>query len=397
MNAAIELPPETALVVAGVSLPVPKIIDADKDNLLGKLADEIAGFKPDISTPRGRKDVASLAYKVSTTKADLIRLGKGMTEEWRRSTKAVNEECSLIEERMDALRDRVRAPLTEFENKEKARIQGHEDALVAMRMLAVFDGFVPDSELLTSALERLDAAEAGREWQEFSQRASDLHVEVGTKLTALLAEALAREEEAAAAEKRRLEAEEAARQEAVRVQREREARIAAEAAERARKEAEARAAEAAAAERQRVEQERLDAEDARRQAEIAAQAEVDALEEANRIAAEKAREAEERAARAEREAARIARENEIKRKAAQAKAEADQAAAVAAERRRQAEEAARIKREAEAKAADRENRARVHREMVADLTEHAGITAEQSRRVVQAAARGLIRNVGVQY
>jgi hypothetical protein len=48
-------------------------------------------------------------------------------------------------------------------------------------------------------------------------------------------------------------------------------------------------------------------------------------------------------------------------------------------------------------AADRENRARVHRELAADLTEFAGLTAEQSRRVVEAAARGQIRNVGVQY
>jgi hypothetical protein len=368
MSAAIELSPETTLVVAGVSLPVPKIIDADKDNLLGK----------------------------------------GMTEEWRKSTRAVNEECGIIEERMDALRDRVRAPLTEFENKEKDRIKGHEDALAAM--IALADMLPPDatSQQVCESLDRLDLHEAGREWQEFALRASDLHVEAGARLTAMLAEALGREEEAAAAEKRRLEAEEAARQEAARLQREREARIAMEAAETARLAAERRAAEAAAAERQRVEREKQEA--LRIACEAAEKAEYERLK-----AAHAAQEAQDRAARAERariaaeadrveaqerakrEAARLAQEAEIKRKAMEAKAEADAAAAVAAERRRQTEEAARLKREAEAKAADRENRAVKHREIAADLTEHAGITAEQARRTTEALARGQIRNVGVQY
>ena len=35
---------------------------------------------------------------------DLIRLGKSLTKGWREQTKAVNAECRVIEERMDALR-----------------------------------------------------------------------------------------------------------------------------------------------------------------------------------------------------------------------------------------------------------------------------------------------------
>jgi hypothetical protein len=372
MSAAQELSQEAALVVAGVSLPVPTIIDADKNNLLGKLAEEIASFTPDISTPAGRQRVASLAYKVSKTKADLIRLGKVMTEEWRRSVKAVNEECAVIEERMDALRDRVRAPLTEFEDREKARVKGHEGALAAMSALAVFNGFVPDSDLLRSALERLDAAEAGRDWQEFAQRASDLHAELGFKLTALLEVTLEREREAAAFEKRRLEAEEAARQAAERDQREREARIAAKAAEVARIAAERRAAEAAAAERQRVEQERLRAEEAR-------------------LAAES------RAAEAEQRRLEVERRAEAARAAAAEKAEQDRIAAVEAERRRAAAES----RAAEAAAADRERnveiRRGIHFDAAADLVATVYLTEAQAIGVVKAIAKGRIRNVRISY
>ena len=87
----------------------------------------------DISTARGREEVASLARtKIARSKTALISAGKKLTEDWRKQTAAVNADCKLIETRLDALRDEVRAPLTAWENAEKDRIKAHEAALAAI-------------------------------------------------------------------------------------------------------------------------------------------------------------------------------------------------------------------------------------------------------------------------
>jgi colicin import membrane protein len=376
LSEVLEAPQSNALVVAGAPVTaITLFAQGGVETILSRLEAEVRSVKRDISTPRGRKEIKSLAFKVARSKTALDEMGKDLNEAKRAEINKVDADRRVIRERCDALKEEVLSELTAWEAKEAARVKGHEDALAAISALAVFDGFVPDSELLRLALERLDRAEEGRDWQEYAQRASDLHAEVGFKLTNLLNEALAREEEAAEAERRRLEAEEAARQAAARQQRERETRIAAEAAEKARLEAEARAAEAAAAERQRVEQERLDAEDARRQAEEAAQAELDALEEANRVAEAKAREAEERAARAERE----------------------KAAAIEAERQRVAAEKAAEEKAAAERARNLEIKRRVNFDAAAALVVHARLTEEQAQAVVIAIAKRQVPAVEIRY
>jgi colicin import membrane protein len=302
----------------------------------------------------------------------------------------VDAERRIIRERCDALKEEVLSDLTAWEAKEADRIKGHEDALAAMMDLFGLLPADPTSQQVRESMDKLDAHQDGREWQEFAQRAHDLHTEVGLKLTAALADAVAREEAAAEAERLRLEAEEAARVEAARVQREREARIAAEAAEAARAAAEARAAEAAAMERQRVERERLDAEDARREAEIAAQAEIEAMEAQNRLAQERARQAEERAAAA-------AVKAEADRVAAAAKAERDRIAAIEAERARIAAEKATEEKAAAERAKNLEIKRKVNFDAAAALVVKAGLTEQQAQRVVIAIAKREIPMVEIRY
>jgi len=408
-----EQQPVTSLAI--VQQCTSTIVALDKDDILGALRAKLAALPTDISTKKNRDAIASAAHAVSTTKTTLLKLADASIEDAKKTVKSVTAEKKALEEMMDALRDRVRAPVTEFERVERDRVAANERRIAEIAGAGRYSVENWEALSVEAMQDRLREINGERQagWDlDFRQRAQDTIDAACFKISQAIALRQAKDIADAEAERRRQEEAEAARVAAKRAQREREARIAAEAAERARKEAEARADEAAAAERQRVEQERLDAEDRAREAEIAAQAKIEALEEANRIAAAQAeqalRDAEARALQAEsdrieteqrakREAARLAQEAEIKARAAQAKADADAAAAVMAERRRQIEEAARDKREADARAADRENKARVHREMAADLAEHAGLTAEQSRRSVEAMARGMIRNVGVEY
>lgn len=337
--------------------------------LLDKIEREVRAVRTDISTPAGRDQVRSLAYKVARSKTALDSMGKSLTDEWRARTDAVNAERRTIRDRLDALAEDVRRPLTAWEQAEKDRVAGHERALAEM-VEAPGYGQAETSADLSLRLEWL-RNQPRRDWQEFAARAADTLAAEIERTERLLVAAQKREAEAAELARLRAEEAERARQEAARQQAEREARIAAEAAERAQRQAEERAAHAA----------RVAAEQA----------------EAERRAAEKQRrEAEERAARAEAAAAEAERRAEAARVAAEQKAERDRAAAIEAERRRVAEAAERERREAEARAADRAHRGRINK-AAADALVVAGLTDEQARLVITAIVAGSVPAVSIRY
>lgn len=273
----------TSLVVIDATT-LPTILAADKDDILGKLAREIAEHKADPSSPTGRAAIRTLAAKVATAKMDLVRLADTLKTDAQKVIKGVNSERNILVERMDALKEQVRQPLTDYEAIEAARVKAHEDALAALSELVVFEGEPAPFEI-EERIVKIEAHADLREWQEFKQRASDARAMVVDCLNSKLTIAKARVAEREEAARLQAEQEEAARQEAARQQAEREAEIARQAAEQAKAEAEARAAEKAA-------------EAARK-----AQEEQDRIEREKREVEEREIEARERAERAEKEAA----------------------------------------------------------------------------------------------
>lgn len=354
---------ELAILPHSVSV----IIAADKDDLLGKLAEKIKAFEPDISTTNGRKAIASLAAEVASTKMSLIRLGKGLTEGWRKSTAAVNAECKIIEERMDKMKAQVRAPLTEFENAEKARIGAHEAALAAIEELCRFDHGPTADEIgiRIKALKNLPT----RDWQEFCDRAVKAYEAAECRLLDMRDDAAQREAEAADAARILAEENERQRQAAIQEQREREERIAAKAAERARLEAE-------------------------RHAEMERQA-----------AAKREQDARERAAKAEADRQAAAEAAERRERELIAKAERDRQAAVEGERKRVADEAAAAQAEADRRAADKAHRRAINREVVDALTgiectqdgQGERLSAEIAKTVVTFIAMGKVPHCRIEY
>jgi hypothetical protein len=335
----------------------------------------------DISTARGRAEIASLARTViARAKTAWIAKGKELTEDWRKQTSAVNADCKKIEAVLDALRDEIRAPLTAWENAEKARVQGHEDALSAIEALSPVGGM--SAHEISEHLALVPPIDA-RDWQEFRARADRVTTNTVNALKVALAETKAREEAEARAAAERA-AEEARKAEEARIaaaeaQRIREERIAAEAAEAARLEAEARA--------------RVEAEKAERAAR-------DVREAAERQARQE-REAKERAEAAARKAEedRIAAEQraERERQEAAAKVEREKAAAVEAERKRLADEAAAAQAEADRRAANIAHRKRINGAALAALIEHAGVSEAAGKAVIEAIARQQIPAVSIRY
>jgi colicin import membrane protein len=244
----------TDLVIAGALTAEIVYAPGGVERIIAALEAEVRAIKTDAATPAGRDAIASLAYKVSRSKTALDKMGKDLTEQWRKRTSAVNADRKIIETSLDALRDEVRKPVTDFEAAEQARVQGHMDALgaIAAFQFAGADPADPTVADLEARLEHL-AFYPSREWQEFAQKAKEVIETEIDKTKEKLAAVKWREHEAAEQERQRVAEETRQRQKAAREQAEHEERIAAEAAERATREADERAAALAErAERDRV-------------------------------------------------------------------------------------------------------------------------------------------------
>jgi hypothetical protein len=379
--------------------------------ILSKLEAEVRSVEIDISTPSGRKACASLAYKVARSETALDGMGKQLNDQWRSQAEKVHEERRMIRERLGALKAEVRAPLTEWENAEKARVAAQQALIARMEALLLDAGEGLSSLALSDRLVSLDELRAADWHVDFRLSASRVYESI--KGAILKRRDAAARLEAERAELARQQAEEAERQrqEAIRLQAEREAQIAAEAAERARKAAEAEA------ERQRLaEAERVAAAQRRAEAEArAALEEADrraAKAEADRVAAIAKAEAErlaaiERAAQAENarlaaiqrakdDALALAKRVAADRAAAEAHAVRERDAAVAAEQRRVAEAKAAEDRETARRAADLEHRKTVNNQALAELIP-LGVSREVGKAIIQAIARGEIPHVSIRY
>lgn len=102
-----------------------------------KLAAEVAKHAPDLTTEKGRRAIASLAFRVTKAKTSLDDAGKGLTEAWRSQIAVVNASKKKMVEELAELAKEVRRPLTEWEEAEAARVAANAETIVAMRNDAV--------------------------------------------------------------------------------------------------------------------------------------------------------------------------------------------------------------------------------------------------------------------
>lgn len=319
------------------------------------IVDEVNAHVPDVSTDKGRKEIASLAYKVTRTKTAIDAAGKALNEEARTRINTVDAQRRKIRDDLDAVAERARKPLTDWEAAEAQRVD-YIKRLIA-HIEAVGRGFIgptlqPFALLFRELDEKitLDAATFG----EFLPEAQKAH-------------ALSREKLVIEQQRQAKEAEERAELE----------RLRAEAAARLQKEAEEREARQAEAQRQAAIQ--AAAEAAHRERERIQKEE---SEKAAAASAAAVKEAQDRAAAAEREKERVQQEAQAKEEAAEAEAariqrEADEKAAAAEA------EAQRLRDEEARRTADREHRAKLMGEAKFALG-HLGVDEETCRKVVLA-------------
>lgn len=354
------------------------------DAIIDKIEADVKSVDRDISTEEGRDNIRSLAFKLAKSKKEIERMALGLTDGWRTQTKSVNTERDRGVERMQKLQDEIRSPLTAWENAEKERVQAHEDAIAAMVLLHPRNMAGNLTEDIQSRISDLGNMPV-RDWEEFEARAAFTRKETAEALLSALVIAQKRDSEAL--ELARLRAAEDAR-----LQKERDDKIAAEAAAKAKAEAEERAAAEAAAAAKKAADEK---------------AEIQRKADEEKAAAEK-REAESKAALEKAEADRRAQEQKAIEDAHTAKVAADKAAkkaaddAAEAERKKIADEKAAEEKATAQRTADQAHKAKINNEALAALqTLFANFYGEDQTKVIKALiseiAYGRIPHINIKY
>lgn len=352
---------QTQLVVIAPANEVALFTEGDGiDAMLSDIRKQAASLVPDVTTAKGRKEIASVAYAVAKTKTYLDGLGKELTAKYKEIPARIDANRKLIRDTLDALKDEVRAPLTKFEEAEEARAAALQARLASLNELGTSASIEIAAADLHAMLLEVEQTELDDTWQELLPQAT-VAKELATKR---LNEALAARQKYEA-EQAELEALRKKQAEQERIDRER--RIADEAAEQARRQEE---------ERQRLEREAAQhrEQEAQRQAQAAREREEQARRDAE--AAEQARQQAEARRIAEAEQAELRRQ-EAERNAA-LHAEAVAARAAEQERQRIEQEQARKRQEDERRAADVEHRRTINNAILMDLM---GLGIEEGKAI----------------
>jgi hypothetical protein len=349
---------------------------------------EVTGEVPDLTTRKGRERIASLAAKVSKSKAAVEKPGRDYLKRLKEMPKVVEAELREFVNSMDALRDATRQPLTDWEKAEDARVDAHNDGIQRIKDMAVF-AETPTAALVADVIADLELVALDDSWQEFLPEAAQAKDRSLATLRSLLADRTKHEAELAEIAKFNAE-------KAIREQQERDAAIAREAAERARREADERAAAELAAAAKREQDLKDQAAAQQRASELAAK-EAAAKAEYDRIQLQ-AKAAEAVRAAAQAEANRIASEQ----RAEQERIAAEQRQAQAVERARQDEldrQAAAVAfelQQAQAREADKAHKGAIYKAAKEAFMKN-GMTEDCARLAVKLVASNMIPAISIQY
>ncbi|HID5526371.1 TPA: hypothetical protein ACXEQR_000102 [Klebsiella pneumoniae] len=105
------------------------------DPLIEAIEKEARSLVPEVTTKKGRDAIASMAHKVARSKTYIDNAGKDLVAELKALPKQIDESRRVVRERLDALKDEVRRPLTEWE-AEQERIKA-EEAMNALHVEAL--------------------------------------------------------------------------------------------------------------------------------------------------------------------------------------------------------------------------------------------------------------------
>jgi len=198
------------------------------DPIVEKIKQEVSSLVPDVSTKSGRAEIASAAMKVARSKTYLDGIGKELVDKLKEQPKLIDAERKRIRDILDALKDDVRKPLTDWEIAEENRIESIKSRISAMQKHPE-DITSKSIQLHISRLKKTDVTDGS--FQEFGGDAAIAKLSALEQCEKLLVQTLKQEQEKEELEALRIENEK-------RIQIEREEKLIKEAEDRVRKQAE---------------------------------------------------------------------------------------------------------------------------------------------------------------
>ena len=356
----------TDLTVLEKLTPADLFAEGGTEPVYEAISKEVSTFVSDVTTESGRKEIASLAYKIAQSKNFLDKVGKTFNSDLKEKTKAVDKERAAIWDKLETLQKKIRKPLDDYKAAEEARVQAHKDAMEQIKFEAGNGcSFNSSPEQVREAMTIIAKLKC-RQWDEFDEMAQQ---EANRHIVAL-SEHLERKEQ--------VQREKAELEELRRLKAEQEAQAAEEARQKAADE-----------ERQRIERE------AQEKAQRDAAAAIKAAED---LAAKQKADAEAKAIADADEAERRIKEAEEAKIAAEARAKLESEQAVQRERERAAAEQKRLDDEAKARENDRAHHAKINNEVMAALAALDCVLGEvPAKAITIAIAEGKIPHVKISY
>jgi len=161
--------------------------------LVAIIENEVATFKPNVTTASGRKEIASWGHKVARSKTYVDNAGKEFCAEIKAKTKAIDAERKFFRDKMDVIKEKIRQPLTDWENAEKDRVAKHNKNLEHIREFD-YNGYL-DTKDIKDAIAKLENIPIDDSWEEFFGQAGSMKNTILLELKDKLAESIRKEKE----------------------------------------------------------------------------------------------------------------------------------------------------------------------------------------------------------
>jgi colicin import membrane protein len=168
----------------GLEREMNELVEIKKENAMSVFTDEAKikailksvetqakSLVPDVTTVKGRQEIASVAHAVARSKTTIDNAGKDLVAELKELPKQIDANRKLVRDFLDGLRDQIRKPLNDYEAEQERLKQEEVDRMMAEKAEA-------EAELMRQRVEN------DHELALFMNAEFDRNLEVNKKLKA---------------------------------------------------------------------------------------------------------------------------------------------------------------------------------------------------------------------
>jgi len=109
------------------------------DLVLKRIEDEVNESAPDLTTAKGRDAIKAEAHGIRKKKVIIDNLGKALVSEWKSKSKKVDDSRRQARDFLDALSDKTRKPLTDWEAEQESEKAAILSQIAALKTIAAVD------------------------------------------------------------------------------------------------------------------------------------------------------------------------------------------------------------------------------------------------------------------